>query len=413
MKKNEPSQIQISDFQYTLPDEKIAKYPLARRDASKLLLYDGGCISTERFSDLDRFLPADTLLVFNNTRVVHARLLFRKQTGAVIEVFCLSPCSPSDYVLNFQQRSQCSWHCMVGNAKRWRGGELEMTVGATVLKARLAEKNDDGAVVEFSWDNTDYTFSELLEQAGKLPIPPYLNRASEAKDDETYQTVYSRVEGSVAAPTAGLHFTDAVLDKLRKKGVRTADVTLHVGAGTFRPVKSETIGGHAMHTEFFVVSRQTIQAMLDNGGKLVAVGTTSVRTIESLYYIGKKIAANPYIAPHELAVEQWEPYDGAVPDILPREALRHILDYLDRTGQEQLLSATRIIIVPGYRFRYADGLVTNFHQPESTLLLLVSAFVGDDWRKIYDYALQNNYRFLSYGDGSLLWGRRMIEVEKI
>lgn len=402
MKKPDIQKLRISDFHYDLPDEKIAKYPLEQRDTSKLLVYKEGSVKTERFSDLAEQLPEDSLLVFNNTRVIHARLLFRKDTGAIIEVFCLSPCKPEDYVLNFQQRGRCSWHCMIGNAKRWRDGELRLLVGDVTLTAWKLEKTESETIVEFRWDNPEFTFSELLEQAGKLPIPPYLNRASEAKDDETYQTVYSSVEGSVAAPTAGLHFTDNVLGKLRRKGIRTTEVTLHVGAGTFRPVKAENIGGHDMHTEFFSVSRTAIEAMLANNGKLIAVGTTSMRTIESLYYIGRKLSINPQLESHELAVSQWEPYEDA-DEITPNQSLQNILDYLDRIGQDRLLSATRIIIVPGYEFHFAEGIVTNFHQPESTLLLLISAFVGDDWRNIYDYALHSDFRFLSYGDSSLLW----------
>lgn len=402
MKKSDVEQLQISDFHYTLPDEKIAKYPLPLRDTSKLLVYRQNDIQTKRFLEIADELPEKSLLIFNNTRVIHARLLFQKETGAMVEVFCLSPCTPADYVLNFQQREQCSWHCMIGNAKRWRSGKLSMKVDDVLLTAEKIEINENDVVVQFSWNNTNYTFSDLLEQAGKLPIPPYLNRPSEEKDDETYQTIYSSIEGSVAAPTAGLHFTDTVLQNIKEKGIKTAEVTLHVGAGTFRPVKSENIGEHEMHTEFISVSRRTIEDMLSHEGSLVAVGTTSVRTLESLYYIGKKLSVNPTLHPHELVVSQWEPYDESA-EISPKEALRHILCYLETTEQEHLLSATRIIIVPGYHFHYIDAIITNFHQPESTLLLLVSALVGNDWRLIYDYALQNNFRFLSYGDSSLLW----------
>lgn len=402
MKKSDIQKLRISDFHYNLPDNKIAKYPLSQRDASKLLVFKEGDIKTERFSDIAEQLPEDSLLIFNNTRVIHARLLFRKETGAVVEVFCLSPFFPEDYVLSFQQRERCSWHCMIGNAKRWRDGELHLQVGNVTLVARKVQKTENDVIVEFSWNDPQITFSELLEQAGKLPIPPYLNRASEAEDDETYQTVYSSVEGSVAAPTAGLHFTENVLQKLHAKGVLAAEVTLHVGAGTFRPVKSENIGGHDMHTEFFSVSRRAIEAMLANTGNLIAVGTTSMRTIESLYYIGKKLAQNPTLQPHELVVSQWEPYEETEA-IAPEKALQNILNYLNANGQEQLLAATRIIIAPGYKFRFANGIITNFHQPESTLLLLISAFVGNDWRNIYDFALANEFRFLSYGDSSLLW----------
>jgi len=407
MKKDDIRQLPISRFNHILPDEKIARYPLQQRDASRLLLYDGGEISDTLFRELPALLPRESLLLFNNTKVIHARLLFRKETGAQIEIFCLSPCDPGDYVVSFQQREACTWHCMIGNAKRWKEEPLVMEIpvkeGMVQLTARKTARHDDEVVVHFSWDDERFTFSELLEIAGELPIPPYLNRPSEAKDDETYQTVYSRVEGSVAAPTAGLHFTPTVMADLRQKGISTTEVTLHVGAGTFRPVKTETIAGHDMHTEFISVPKETLAALLAHSGRLIVVGTTSLRTVESLYYIGRKLHHNPSAAPHELTVHQWEPYDEVVEEITPRQALQNILSYLEKTGEERLTAATQIIIVPGYRFHYPDAILTNFHQPQSTLLLLISAFVGDDWRKIYDYALANNFRFLSYGDSSLLW----------
>lgn len=406
MKKEEISHLQISRFHYHLPEEKIARYPLLQRDTSRLLLYGEDGISTDSFSNLPELLPGGSLLLFNNTRVIHARLLFRKDTGAHIEIFCLSPSQPADYAVSFQQRSTCSWSCMIGNAKRWKEEPLQMEImvkeGVVRLKAEKIAVAEKEVVVRFSWDNDSFTFSELLEIAGELPIPPYLNRPTEAKDDETYQTVYSRIEGSVAAPTAGLHFTPAVMERLHHKGVRTAEVTLHVGAGTFKPVKTETIAEHDMHTEFISVPKETIEVLLHNRGKLIVVGTTSLRTVESLYYIGRKLHHNPGALPHELTVQQWEPYDGAQ-EITPQEALQNILTYLEERGEERLLAATQIIIVPGYSFHFPDALLTNFHQPQSTLLLLISAFVGETWRMIYDYALSNNYRFLSYGDSSLLW----------
>ena len=406
MKKEEISHLQISRFHYHLPEEKIARYPLLQRDTSRLLLYGEDGISTDSFSNLPELLPGGSLLLFNNTRVIHARLLFRKDTGAHIEIFCLSPSQPADYAVSFQQRSSCSWSCMIGNAKRWKEEPLQMEIslkdGVVRLKAEKMATAEKEVVVRFSWDNDRYTFSELLEIAGELPIPPYLNRPTEEKDEETYQTVYSRIEGSVAAPTAGLHFTPAVMERLRGKGIRTAEVTLHVGAGTFRPVKTEQIAEHDMHTEFISVQRETIEALLHNRGKLIVVGTTSLRTVESLYYIGRKLHRNPGAAPHELTVQQWEPYDG-VGEITPQEALQNILTYLEKRGEERLMAATQIIIVPGYPFHYPDAILTNFHQPQSTLLLLISAFVGEAWRSIYDYALSHNFRFLSYGDSSLLW----------
>jgi len=408
MKRKEIEQLHITDYDYPLPDERIAKYPLEKRDASKLLLYDDGIISESIFSNLTDYIPSESLMIFNNTRVIHARLLFRKETGAQIEVFCLSPADPEDYAMNFASKQHCSWHCMIGNAKRWKDDILTMKIenggnGILTLSAEKIAVTDKDTTVRFSWNDDTLSFSEILEIAGKLPIPPYLNRPAETKDDETYQTVYSRIEGSVAAPTAGLHFTDDVMTSLRHKGIATAEVTLHVGAGTFRPVKSETIGEHEMHTEFISVPKETIKAIYENKHPLVVVGTTSMRTIESLYYIGAKLAINPVAMPHELFVSQWEPYENFLHDIEARQSLKNILDYLDRNETDRLISATQIMIVPGFRFHYADALITNFHQPQSTLLLLISAFVDDNWRVIYDYALKSDFRFLSYGDSSLLW----------
>lgn len=408
MKRKEIEQLHITDYDYPLPDERIAKYPLEKRDASKLLLYDDGIISESIFSNLADYIPSESLMIFNNTRVIHARLLFRKETGAQIEVFCLSPADPEDYAMNFASKQYCSWHCMIGNAKRWKDDILTMKIenggnGILTLSAEKTAVTDKDTTVRFSWNDDTLSFSEILEIAGKLPIPPYLNRPAETKDDETYQTVYSRIEGSVAAPTAGLHFTDDVMTSLRHKGIATAEVTLHVGAGTFRPVKSETIGEHEMHTEFISVPKETIKAIYENKHPLVVVGTTSMRTIESLYYIGAELAINPIATPHELFVSQWEPYENFLHDIEARQSLKNILDYLDRNDADHLISATQIMIVPGFRFHYADALITNFHQPQSTLLLLISAFVDDNWRVIYDYALKSDFRFLSYGDSSLLW----------
>ena len=404
-----PKDIHIVDYAYPLPDERIAKYPLPERDASKLLVYRGGHISETRFRCLPEMLPEGALLVFNNTRVIRARLLFRKATGALIEVFCLEPADPCDYEQSFSQTARCSWHCLVGNSKRWRGGALQRTVMihgevATLTAERASEPDDPHPVVTFSWDDPRRTFAEVLEAAGVLPIPPYLHRETEPEDLRTYQTVYSRVKGSVAAPTAGLHFTPEVLAALEARGFRREEVTLHVGAGTFRPVKSETIGGHEMHTEHFAVSRRTIEQLLVRPEHVIAVGTTSVRTLESLYYIGSALAAggDAMDGGGRLAVSQWAPYADDAPTIAPTEALGAIVDYLDRRREERLLASTQIIIAPGYTFKIVRGMVTNFHQPQSTLLLLVSAFVGGDWRAIYDYALAHEFRFLSYGDSSLL-----------
>lgn len=407
-KKEEAQQIRIEDFDYPLPDERIAKFPLAKRDESKLLLYRQGAVGETQFKHITRFLPAGSLIVFNNTRVIQARLLFRKPTGARIEVFCLEPVEPHDYALVFQQTERCRWMCLVGNLKKWKEGTLSREVlvgGETVLlKAERLQSCGDSHLIEFTWDHPTCTFADLLDAAGVLPIPPYLNRETEASDLQTYQTVYSKVKGSVAAPTAGLHFTPEVLADIDAQGIGREEVTLHVGAGTFKPVKSETIEGHEMHTEFISVRRSSIERIKNNLGRIIAVGTTSVRTLESLYYIGVTLAANPNATAEELVVDQWMPYDEANNRLPVAEALQQIVDYLDRNGVDRLVTATRIIIVPGYDFKLVRGLVTNFHQPKSTLLLLISAFVKGDWRTIYDYALAHDFRFLSYGDSSLLLG---------
>lgn len=405
MKKKEIETIRIEDFNYELPEERIAKYPLPQRDTSKLLYYTNGTISSSSFNRLPSLIPEGSLLLFNNTRVIHARLRFQKSTGATIEVFCLSPSRPADYTLNFGAHQECVWHCMIGNAKRWKNDALSMRIatptGSLTLKAQKVGSTSQDTLVQFTWNNPSISFSEVLEYAGTLPIPPYMNRPTEEKDKETYQTVYARVEGSVAAPTAGLHFTENVLDELRDKNIETEEITLHVGAGTFKPVKSEYIGAHTMHSEIISVSYDTIQHIVNNDKTLVVVGTTSMRTIESLYYIGKKLGSQISPSDDLPFVSQWEPYTGAS-DIPPKEALRNILNYLQKTGQKRLVASTQIMIAPGYTFHYTDAIITNFHQPQSTLLLLIAAFVGDDWKKIYDYALQHDYRFLSYGDSSFL-----------
>lgn len=399
-------QIRIEDYNYSLPDERIAKFPLSRRDESKLLLYRDGRIGESIFKKLPDYLPENCLMVFNNTRVIQARLLFQKETGARIEVFCLEPVEPNDYALVFQQTRRCTWTCLVGNLKKWKEGTLskivEIGTDTVTLKAEKKQSHGDSHRIEFTWDRPEYTFADLLESAGVLPIPPYLHRETEKSDLQTYQTVYSKIKGSVAAPTAGLHFTPEVLAEIDARGIGREEVTLHVGAGTFKPVKSETIEGHEMHTEFISVRRSSIERIRKNLGRIVAVGTTSVRTLESLYYIGALLAEHPDAASEELVVKQWMPYDEANNRLSPAEALQNILDYLDRRGADRLVTATQIIIAPGYTFKLVGGMVTNFHQPQSTLLLLISAFVDGDWKSIYDYALSHDFRFLSYGDSSLL-----------
>ena len=398
-------QISIEDYNYSLPDERIAKFPLPKRDESKLLLYRDGKVSESVFKHITDYLPEGSLMVFNNTRVIQARLLFQRATGAQIEVFCLDPAAPHDYELIFQQTEACNWICLIGNAKKWKEPVLsrEITVaGQTVrLSAEKVQSYGETHQVRFSWDG-GFSFAEVLDAAGELPIPPYLHRKTEESDLKTYQTVYSKIKGSVAAPTAGLHFTPEVLADLDAKGFGREELTLHVGAGTFKPVKSETIEGHEMHTEYISVRRSTIERVMQNFGKIIAVGTTSVRTLESLYYIGVTLATHPDATSEELVVRQWMPYEDANNRLTPTEALQNILDYLDKHQLNTLITATQIIIAPGYEFKVVKGIVTNFHQPKSTLLLLISAFVQGDWKNIYDYALGHDFRFLSYGDSSLL-----------
>lgn len=406
--KEDPRHIRISEFNYPLPEERIAKYPLPVRDQSRLLLYRHGQVSEDRFTSLPQHLPAGSLMIFNNTRVIQARLHFRKETGALIEVFCLEPALPNDYALNFQQTSHVAWLCMVGNLKKWKEGTLKraLTVKGTplILTAERGACHGTSHWIDFRWDNPQVTFADILEVFGELPIPPYLNRETQESDKETYQTVYSKIKGSVAAPTAGLHFTPGVLDALRQHDIELEELTLHVGAGTFRPVKSQEIEGHEMHTEYISVSRHTLQRLIAHNGQAVAVGTTSVRTLESLYHIGVTLLHNPDAPEKALHVRQWQPYDlptdASTPT--PVEALQAIVTYLDRHDMETLHTSTQIIIAPGYDYHIVQAMVTNFHQPQSTLLLLVSAFVRGDWRKIYDYALAHDFRFLSYGDSSLL-----------
>lgn len=404
-----PKHIHISDYNYPLPDERIAKYPKANRDESKLLLYRKGEVSEDIFYNLPDYLPAGALMVFNNTRVIQARLHFHKSTGALIEVFCLEPHTPKDYQLSFTTTRQVTWTCLVGNLKKWKEGKLEreIRVGDKVLTL-TAERigiSGTGHEVRFDWNDDTVTFSEVIEAVGELPIPPYLNRETEEGDLKTYQTVYSKVKGSVAAPTAGLHFTERVLKALDEKGIERNEITLHVGAGTFKPVKSEEIGGHAMHSEWIAVKRESIERLMAHNGQCIAVGTTSVRTLESLYYIGVLLQQNPEATQDDLHVQQWMPYEYAEAPgdkLTTMQALQNILNYLDRNGLPVLHTSTQIIIAPGYKYHIVRNIVTNFHQPQSTLLLLVSAFVGEDWHKIYDYALSHDFRFLSYGDSSLL-----------
>ncbi len=387
--------IYIADYNYPLPDERIAKYPLAERDHSKLLVYRNGQVSEDLFFHVGDYIAPDSLLIYNNTRVIQARLEFHKATGARIEIFCLEPIAPHDYQLSLGSTTGCTWKCMVGNVKKWHDESLEFNVESlgVTLRAYKEQTMGNTFAIRFAWNGDNISFAEILDAAGELPIPPYLNRKTEESDKTTYQTVYSRIKGSVAAPTAGLHFTDKVLNDLRNRGIETDEVTLHVGAGTFLPVKTADANEHTMHTEIIAVPKATIKHIMAKLGHIVAVGTTSMRTLESLYFIG---------CHHENAtVSQFEPYENDY-NLSVKDALQAILDYLEATGQETLHAETQIMIKPGYSFRIVDQLITNFHQPQSTLLLLVSAFVGGDWKTIYDYALSHDFRFLSYGDSSIL-----------
>lgn len=398
-------QIHISDYNYPLPDERIAKFPLAQRDQSKLLVYRHGEVSEDIFSRLPDYLSSDMLMVFNNTKVIQARLHFRKTTGALIEVFLLEPYAPADYERMFEARGECEWLCLVGNMKKWKEGVLSESFicadrQVTLSCERIGEQGTSQQI-RFSWNDKTVSFAEILDVAGELPIPPYLNRKTQESDKTTYQTVYSKIKGSVAAPTAGLHFTKDVLAAIDAKGIERAELTLHVGAGTFRPVKSEVISDHPMHTEYIAVPISVIERIISHRAQVVAVGTTSVRTLESLYYMGAKLHQNPDLKEEELHVAQWEPYETE-PTLTAIEALSEVLSYMRRHQITVLHSSTQIIIAPGYDYKIVKALVTNFHQPQSTLLLLVSAFVHGDWRKIYDFALAHDFRFLSYGDSSLL-----------
>ena len=421
----DPRHIHISDYQYDLPDERIAKFPMARRDQSKLLIYNKGEVGEDVFYHLPDYLPKGALMVFNNTKVIQARMHFRKtdangeHTGALIEVFLLEPAEPADYEQMFQTTGHCAWYCLVGNLKKWKEGPLTRTLnmehGTLTIKATRGPIHGTSHRIDFEW-NGDVSFATIIDTMGELPIPPYLNRETQDSDKTTYQTVYSKIKGSVAAPTAGLHFTPEVLADLDAHGIEREELTLHVGAGTFKPVKSEEMEGHEMHTEYISVRRETITKLLNHYCQAIAVGTTSVRTLESLYYMGLKVLANPDLTEDQLHVSQWEPYhngdcplceqrselQGDCPQCDTQRSLQALADWMDAHHLEVLHASTQIIICPGYDYKIVRMLVTNFHQPQSTLLLLVSAFVGGDWRKIYDYALSHDFRFLSYGDSSLL-----------
>lgn len=406
-----PGSLSIKDYTYELPDDRIAKYPLLQRDQSKLLVWKKGTIHETCYAQIADEIPGNSLLVFNNTKVVEARLLFRKSSGGIIEIFCLEPGEQyADITTAMLQKEKVSWKCLVGGAKKWKDGPLHLTIAQggknITLTACKLDKRNDHYLVEISWDDPALSFAEVLHMAGAIPLPPYLNRAAEESDKERYQTIYARHDGSVAAPTAGLHFTETVFESLKTHGIGNAFVTLHVGAGTFQPVKSATMQEHEMHAEFIDVTRQCIEQIMQHlPGNIIAVGTTSCRTLESLYWLGCTVLADDTIQPEELHLRQWEAYEMKEKEVDTITALRALLQWIDKYNCDRLLTKTQIIIAPGYRFRVIKGLVTNFHQPQSTLLLLVAAITENDWRMIYDHALANGFRFLSYGDGALLWTR--------
>lgn len=394
-------EIEIEDYNYHLPDVQIAKYPLPDREQSKLLIYNSK-IEESNFFNIGDHLPDNSLLIFNNTKVIRARLEFHKTSGARVEIFCLEPYLPAEYVQSFGSTKSCSWTAMIGNSRKWKEGALLKSITVDdkeiEISAERVRTESGNSIVTFSWNSSDVTFSEILESCGNIPIPPYLERESEESDLSNYQTVYSKIDGSVAAPTAGLHFTDPLLNRLKDGGVELGELTLHVGAGTFKPVKSDQIGDHDMHTEHISVTSQFVKKLIANLGKIVAVGTTSVRTAESLYWMGVKVINNSQNK--DLHIDQWDPYEREN-NISVKESLSALLYHIEQNEDGVLNSSTQIIIAPGYKFKVVDAIVTNFHQPQSTLLLLISAFIGDDWKKIYKHAVDNNYRFLSYGDSNL------------
>ncbi|TXT34942.1 MAG: S-adenosylmethionine:tRNA ribosyltransferase-isomerase [Chitinophagaceae bacterium] len=404
-----PSKLSIEAFSYELPENRIAKYPLEQRDASKLLVYQSGLIQETIYRDLATEISSNSLLVFNNTKVVEARLLFKKETGGIIEIFCLEPDEQyADITSAMLQKGKVFWKCLVGGAKKWKEGSIQCLADYNgqplLVEAKKTATHSDHFIIELSWSNQQISFAELLHIAGNIPLPPYLNRASEEADKERYQTIYAKHDGSVAAPTAGLHFTDAIFESLQEKNIATNFVTLHVGAGTFKPVKASTMKDHEMHAEFIEVQTQLIIALIhkiDIG--IIAVGTTSLRTLESLYWLGVKTVLNPSISLQDLTILQWEPYDLADHDIDAKKALTALLNWMQKNSLQQLFTKTQIIVAPGYQFKIINGLITNFHQPQSTLLLIIAAITGEDWKRIYQYAMDNAFRFLSYGDGSLLW----------
>lgn len=406
-----PSQLQIKDFSYYLPNDRIAKYPLAERDMSKLLIYENGTIAEDIYRNIGNYLERDTLLLFNNTLVIEARILFEKSAESTIEVFCLEPAADLELTQAMMSKSIVQWNCLVGGASKWKQTFLEKKISSSgqefILRAKKISKEVDSFIIEFSWDNRELTFAEVLHLAGVLPLPPYLQRKTEPIDYERYQTVYANNQGSVAAPTAGLHFTNSLLNQLKQKGIEQEYVTLHVGAGTFKPVKSNTIQEHEMHKEWILVKRSAIETILNVLKKnIIPVGTTSLRTLETLYWMGVKAILNADATIQQLEIKQWDAYDLPLQTASAQQAFEALLKWMQKQKLQELICYTQILIAPGYKIRAANALISNFHQPNSTLLLLVAAFIGSDWRKVYDYALVHDFRFLSYGDGCLLWNER-------
>jgi len=402
------SEIHIGDYDYILPEQRIAKFPMAQRDASKLLIYDKGNISHTLFRNIVDYIPAADLLVFNNTRVIQSRFLFKKTTGASIEIFCLEPSDPADYVESFKYKSEVIWHCLIGNSKRWKEGKLSKSIihhnEEITFYAEKMEKADGTWLVKFTWTPVHYTFADILLAAGSTPIPPYLNREAVPEDRITYQTVYSLVDGSVAAPTAGFHFTNEILDKLKNKGVPFLELILHVGAGTFRPVLATEIHEHTMHTEHIYFKKKDIQTLLAHQGEITAVGTTSARTLETIYWLGCKFKKQGRFNPQLFSIDQWE--DQNMIPLSRNDSLETLLEFSDKNRIDEFHSNTRLMIIPGYKYHMVDRIITNFHQPKSTLLLLISSLIGEDWRRVYEYAMKHDFRFLSYGDSSFLIPRK-------
>ncbi|TPE42589.1 S-adenosylmethionine:tRNA ribosyltransferase-isomerase [Pontibacter mangrovi] len=399
----DPKKLAIKDFVYDLPEERIAKFPLPERDQSQLLLYRHGQIADHTFTELPQLLPPHTLLVFNDTKVVQARLLMQKETGGLVEIFCLEPVAPHREVQLAMQQTGCStWKCLVGNNKRWKSGPVKLYFEGGMLQAEREAQQEGHFLIRFTWEPAGLTFAEVLERCGRLPLPPYLNRDLTPDDHTRYQTIYANQKGAVAAPTAGLHFTDRVMEALKAQSIDTAYLTLHVGAGTFKPVKADTMEAHEMHAEQLYITRSVLERLLQQqGDPVIPVGTTSMRSLESIYWLGAKVLAHPDLPLQELHVSQWQAYESINPPAAA-EALQALLQFMDNMNTDHLHASTQIIIAPGYTFRMCQGLVTNFHQPESTLLLLVSALIGENWRNVYQHALAHDYRFLSYGDSSLL-----------